>query len=84
MWVGPTRVQARSVIGQIQRQGRRECLLVSSECGGRVRTHSLLLSLHSPLLAPLLGELGEQAAIQAISLPLTLQQIRGLVSLLAG
>ena len=77
-------MQARSVVAQIQRQGRRDCMLVSSECGGRVTTHSLLLSLHSPLLAVLLGELGEHAAIQGITLPLTLPQIRGLVSLLQG
>ena len=84
MWVEPTTVQARSVVAQIQRQGRRDCMLVSSECGGRVTTHSLLLSLHSPLLAALLGELGEHAAIQGITLPLTLPEIRGLVSLLQG
>ena len=62
-------------------QGREDCVLVSS-CGGRVRVHSLLLALHSPLLARLLLEVGEGE--RGVSLPLSLQHIRQLVAGLQG
>ena len=47
----------------------KDCELVSSECGGTVSTHSLLMALHSPLLASLLGE---HSGTLALSLPLPL------------
>ena len=84
MWATPTEAQARSVVGQIQKQGQKDCVLVSSECGGRVSSYSLLLSLHSPFLASLLEELGEGRVTQGITLPLTLPAIRGLVKFLEG
>ena len=59
-------------------QGREDCVLVSS-CGGRVGVQSLLLALHSPLLASLLGE-GERG----VSLPLPLTDIRLLVAFIQG
>ena len=49
-------------------------------CGGRVPVHTLLLALHSPLLAEVLEELEEQA----ISLPLPLHTITRLVSIMYG
>ena len=57
-------------------------MLVSSLCGGQVATHSLLLALHSPLLARLLAQAG--TADHALTLPFTLQVIRGLVDLMEG
>lgn len=59
----------------------KDCELVSSDGVGTVSTHCLLLSLHSPLLASLLGL---HRGMQALSLPLPLPAIRGLVSLLQG
>lgn len=84
MWAKPTEAQARSVVGQIQKQGQKDCVLVSSECGGRVASYSLLLSLHSTFLASLLEELGEGRVTQGITLPLTLLAIRGIVKVLEG
>ena len=81
MWVKPTPGQARSVVSQLQRQGGGDCVLVSSQCGGKVTCHSLLLSLHSPFLAELLEEGGQ---VQGLTLPLTLPAIQGLVKLLEG
>jgi hypothetical protein len=46
-----------------------------------VATHRILLCLHSPLLAGLLGEAGEGAGL---SLPLSLPALRGLVTLMRG
>ena len=57
-------------------QGAKDCVLVSS-CGGRLGIQSLLLALHSPLLASLLGQ-GEGG----ISLPLPLPAIKAMVSFL--
>ena len=57
-------------------QGAKDCVLVSS-CGGRLGIQSLLLALHSPLLATLLGQ-GEGG----VSLPLPLHAIKALVSFL--
>ena len=56
MWAEPSLTQAQDVVDLIQIQGQFDCVLVSSSCGGQVSTHSLLLSLHSPLLATLLRE----------------------------
>ena len=56
----------------------RDCVLVSS-CGARLEVPGILLALHSPLLAPLLGQ-GQKG----VSLPLSLQVVRGLLSLLEG
>ena len=92
MWIKPTAAQARSVVSQLHRKGRGDCVLVSSQCGGQVACHSLLVSLHSPLLAELLEEgdspwglpLGEGGQVQGLTLPLTLPAIQGLVKLLEG
>ena len=51
-----------------------------SSCGVPVKVHSLLLAIHSPLLASLLGEVGQEE--RGVSLPLSLHQVRGLVELL--
>ena len=59
-------------------EDREDCVLVSS-CGGRVGVQSLLLALHSPLLASLLGQ-GERG----VSLPLPLTDIMQLVARLQG
>ena len=56
----------------------RDCTLVSP-CGGRVTLHSLLLTLHSPLLASLM-----EGGRQAISLPLPLTTLTTLVSIMYG
>ena len=56
-------------------------MLVSS-CGVPVPVQSLLLALHSPTLASLLGEVGQGE--RGVSLPLSLSQVRGLVELLQG
>ena len=56
----------------------RDCVLVSS-CGARLDVPGLLLALHSPFLAPLLGQ-----CQKGVSLPLSLQVVRGLLSLLEG
>ena len=45
-------------------------------------TYSLLLAIHSPLLAGLLGQVGE--GVVGITLPLPLVTLRGLVALLQG
>ena len=59
-----------------------DCLLVSSQCGGHVSTHSLLLALHSPLMAGLLEQVEE--GVLGVTLPLPLLTLRGLVALLQG
>ena len=56
-------------------------MLVSS-CGVPVRAQSLLLALHSPSLASLLGEVRE--GDRGVSLPLSLPQVKGLMGLLQG
>ena len=78
MWGTVTAPQAASLVGLL-RQQRRSCTLVAT-CGGRVPVHTLLLALHSPLLAEVLEELDEQA----ISLPLTLHTLTQLVSSMYG
>ena len=62
--------------------GQPDCTLVSSLTGGQVATHRLLLAMHSPLLARLLGEVGEGGV--AITLPLPLTTMKDLVALLKG
>ena len=57
-------------------------LLLLGECGGRVKVHSHLLALHSPLVASLLEEVGGEGC--AISLPLPLASLASLASMLQG
>merc|ERR1712192_135760 len=57
-------------------------LLLIGEAGVRVKVHSSLLALHSPLMASLLEEQGGEGF--AISLPASLASITGLASLLLG
>ena len=62
-------------------QGPKDLVLVSV-CGSRVRVHSHLLVLHSPLVASLLVEEGGEG--HAISLPFPLHSLTGLANLLLG
>ena len=57
-------------------------LLLVGDSGGRVKVHSHLLALHSPLVATLLEEMGGEGF--AISLPLPLASLTSLASLLQG
>ena len=91
MWGASAPLHARTIVSQIQ-LGLPDCLLVSTQCGGQVSSHSLLLALHSPLLAGLLQEaagrskgagLLSQGAV-GLTLPLPLNTIKGLVALLNG
>ena len=81
MWVAPSGPQAQYVVSLVREQ-QRDTVLVSSLCGGHVPTHSLLLALHSPLLARLLAEDG--TGMHALTLPFTLQVIKGLVNMMQG
>ena len=81
MWAEPTLGQSQDVVDLIERQGKSDCVLVSSVCGGQVASHTLLLSLHSPLLATFFRE---HTWWQGVTLPLALPVIRGLVGLLHG
>ena len=56
-------------------------LVLVSEDGGRVATHSLLLALHSPFVAKMLPDTGLKTAI---SLPFPLASISALASMLQG
>ena len=79
--LGPLSPPHSSAVSSLILQGERDCLLVSS-CGVPVAVQSLLLALHSPILASLLGEVGHGE--RGVSLPLSLSQVRGLVELLQG
>ena len=68
---------AAAVLGLLL-QAPPDCALVSP-CGGKVEVASLLLTIHSPVLAPLLKDGGN-----GISLPFPIQEIRAIVSLLQG
>ena len=91
MWGAGAPLHARSIVSLIQ-LGLPDCTLVSSQCGGQVSCHSLLLALHSSLLAGLLQEaegrrpeaglLGQGAV--GLTLPLPLNTIKGLVAFLQG
>ena len=87
MWGAGAPLHAQSVISLIL-AGPTDCLLVSSQCGGWVASHSLLLALHSPLLARILGQLGQVGQVgqgaAGLTLPLPLKTIQGLVGLLQG
>ena len=61
-------------------QGSKDLVLIG-ETGVRVKVHSSLLALHSPLMASLLEEVGEGFAI---SLPASLASLTGLACLLLG
>ena len=76
-----TTLHAQSLVSLV-RHGVPDSSLVSSQCGGRVDTYSLLLAIHSPLLAELLVQVGD--GVVGITLPLPLVTLRGLVALLQG
>jgi len=78
MWGPPTAQQVRGVLRVVKQQPR-DSLLVAA-CGGRLSAHSLLLALHSPILADLLGEEGRQA----VSLPLDMDTVTSLVTFMYG
>ena len=59
-------------------QGPPDCVLVSP-CGGRVEVASLLLAIHSPVMATLLKQGGK-----GISLPFPINEIMSIVRLLQG
>ena len=80
MWAVPSGPLTRCVMSLLRSQ-RQDTELVSSLCGGRVVTHSLLLALHSPLLARLL-ETG--AGTHGLTLPFTVQVIESLVKMIQG
>ena len=81
MWVATKALHTQSLVSLIQ-QCLTACLLVSSLCGGQVSTHSLLLALNSPLLAGLLGQVGQE--VVGVTLPLPLPTLRSLVALMLG
>ena len=82
MWEGMTRVHQKSLTALFAQ--RSKDLLLVGECGGRVKVHSHLLALHSPLAAGLLEEVGGGGEGCAISLPLPLASLTSLASLLQG
>ena len=59
----------------------KELTLISIECGGRVVANSLLVALHSPLVAEMLFDAGLKTSI---SLPFPLSSISALVRVLEG
>ena len=75
---GPLNPSHAAALVSLAASTARDCVLVSS-CGARLEVPGLLLALHSPLLAPLLGQ-----GKKGISLPLSLSVVRSLVSLLQG
>ena len=81
MWAAPSVEQAQCAVSLV-RDHLMDAVLVSSLCGGQVPTHSLLLALHSPLLARLLAEAGP--GTQALTIPFNLQVISGLVHMMQG
>ena len=76
--LGPLSNPHMAAVVSLAASAARDCVLVSS-CGARQEVSGFLLALHSPLLAFLLvqGKTG-------VSLPLSLSEVRGLVSLLQG
>ena len=80
--LGPATALHAQSLASLVRRGVPDSSLVSSQCGGHVSTYSLLLAIHSPLLAGLLGEVGD--GVVGITLPLPLVILRGLVALLQG
>ena len=94
MWGTNAPLHAKKIVSLIQ-LGLPDCTLVSSKCGGQVSCHSLLLALHSPLLAELLQHAGgrkKEAGLMGqviqgevgLTLPLPLNTIKGLVALFQG
>ena len=75
-----TRVHQKALTSLFGR--RSKDLLLVGECGGRVKVHSHLLALHSPLAAGLLEDVGGEGC--AISLPLPLASLTSLANLLQG
>ena len=76
MWEGMTRVHQKALLSLLG-HGPKDLLLVG-DCGGRVKVHSHLLALHSPLAASLLDEMGGGEG-SAISLPLPLASLTSLI-----
>ena len=62
-------------------ESSKELTLISIECGGRVVANSLLVALHSPLVAEMLLDAGLKTSI---SLPFPLSSISALVRVLEG
>ena len=62
-------------------ESSKELTLISIECGGRVVVNSLLVALHSPLVAEMLLDAGLKTSI---SLPYPLSSISALVRVLEG
>ena len=94
MWGAGAPIHAQKIVSLIK-LGLPDCILVSSQCEGQVSSHSLLLALHSPLLAGLLqdaggrrkkaGLLGQVSQGEVgLTLPLPLNTIKGLVAFLQG
>ena len=81
MWAALSPGQAECVVSLVQGHSP-DTTLVSSLCGGQVSSHSLLLALHSPLLAKLLSERGPGP--QAVTLPFTLSVMTMLVDIVQG
>ena len=81
MWEGLTRLHQKALLSLFG-HGAKDLLLVGN-CGGRVKVHSHLLALHSPLAASLLDEMGGGEG-SAISLPLPLASLTALANLLQG
>ena len=80
MWEIMSDEHQKSITSYLSK-GSKDLLLIG-EGGVRVKIHSSLLALHSPLVATLLEELGE--ASSAISLPVSLPSLTALASLLLG
>ena len=79
MWETGLPDQRQALLSLVRRE-RPDCLLVA-ECGGRLRTHSLLLALHSPALSRLLAEADDKTGL---SLPFPLPTLTCLVAVLHG
>ena len=80
MWVEPTASQALSVLGMLK-DLRQDCSLVPLH-GEGVQVPSLLLALHSPLMAQLLEEQDRHGS--AISLPFRITVLKELVNIMYG
>ena len=71
----------KKAITSYMSQGPKSLLLIGKD-GVRVKVHATLLALHSPLMAGMLEEMGESSL--AVSLPVSLESLTSLASLLLG
>ena len=71
----------KKAITSYMSQGPKSLLLIGKD-GVRVKVHATLLALHSPLMAGMLEEMGEGSL--AVSLPVSLESLTSLASLLLG